>query len=817
MVDADPVLPPPRAPRPASPWPVVLAVLTGVWTVAVTVGTQSLTWLIGQIVESSGRPVPGWVWPASAGLVALLIGVPALLLAILPRSVPVRWTGRAWLAAAVSLGVLGSLRSVPVLAHEVYLTLLALGAAGLAVLVSRLNRGPDQAPAASATAIGLAAGLACAVPWAWLGALGSLPETVLGLAAALAVGWLASAVLTSQFWSAHAGVPGPAAGRARFVLVGGLAAGVALAPLAAATGAGGVFLGTLFTVPALGFPAAALQPLTYGRSRWPILALVAAASAGPLLFVDPEETSLLLNLGTRDAGYWALIATVAGAVIALVTGLATGLTVVHGGRPLRARTPRRGAAAATALAVAAGAVTAYATVGQPGLHGDRLFVVLNTQADLSGLALIPDRAERLRTTYQRLVEHAERTQAGLRRDLERWRIGFTPYYLVNGLEVDGGAGVRAWLARRSDVDRVLVSPRLRPLPAPVPVARGTTGAPRGPQWNVTQVKADQVWTALGVTGRDIVIGTSDSGVDGAHPALRNGFRGGDDSWYDPWNGTREPTDRGGHGTHTLGSAVGRAPDGAIPRRIPEDAPAATPGAVGVAPGARWIGCVNLDRNFGSPARYLDCLEFMLAPFPHGGNPLRDGRPERAPHILTNSWGCPDLEGCDESALRPATAALAAAGLFVVAAAGNTGPFCDSVDDPPAIYPDVVTVGAVNRGGTVTDFSSRGPAPDGTPKPDLTAPGDEILSTLPGGTYGILGGTSMAAPHVAGVVALMWSANPALIGDLARTRQLLVDTARPPLPSFGPTGEDACGGPANVRGSGVVDALAAVRAAQRAGQ
>ncbi len=75
----------------------------------------------------------------------------------------------------------------------------------------------------------------------------------------------------------------------------------------------------------------------------------------------------------------------------------------------------------------------------------------------------------------------------------------------------------------------------------------------------------------------------------------------------PWNGTGAPTDRGGHGTHTMGSAVGR--DG-----------------IGVAPGAQWVGCVNLDRNLGNPAAYLDCLQFMLAPFPPGGDPFRQAGP-----------------------------------------------------------------------------------------------------------------------------------------------------------------------------------------------
>jgi len=157
--------------------------------------------------------------------------------------------------------------------------------------------------------------------------------------------------------------------------------------------------------------------------------------------------------------------------------------------------------------------------------------------------------------------------------------------------------------------------------------------------------------------------------------------------------------------------------------------------------------------------------------------------------------------------------MAAAGIFMVVAAGNEGPACGSVDDPPAPYPDVLTVGAVDRRNRVAGFSSRGPGAAGGTKPDVAAPGVDVLSAIPGGRYAELPGTSMATPHVAGVVALMWSANPRLIGDLARTRQILVDTAEPTLPTFGEGGDSDCGGAQNVRGSGLVDAAAAVQAAR----
>jgi len=250
-------------------------------------------------------------------------------------------------------------------------------------------------------------------------------------------------------------------------------------------------------------------------------------------------------------------------------------------------------------------------------------------------------------------------------------------------------------------------------------------------------------------------------------------------------------DKQGHGTHTLGIILGQ-------------------NGIGVAPGAQWIACVNLERNLGNPALYLDCMQFMLAPFPRNGNPLQDGDPRRAPHVLNNSWGCPALEGCDADSLRPAIDALRAAGIFVVVSAGNDGPQCETLTNPPAIYDSALTVGAVDRSGRVAEFSSRGPVNvDGSwrAKPDLVAPGVDILSSLPGGTYGPASGTSMAGPHVAGVVALMWSANPQLIGDVERSEHILRATARPVnMDSSGPCTPD------NTYGYGLVDAYAAVKAA-----
>ncbi|MFY1618067.1 S8 family serine peptidase [Micromonospora sp. WMMD736] len=858
----------------SSPWPVVAAVVVGCWTVAVTVAAQTGGWLTDQVLLSFGRDRVGWLWPALALVTVVLVGTPALLLAALPRSATVRATGRVWSIAALTVGVLTLLRAVPPVHHEAYLAALAATALVAALVVGRSTgwrsypgpAGPPAHPApddagdvartdampatgtrtdttptdagrsdsdparadAGRTAatgkaepawrgavplLAVAAGLALLLPWAWLGALGGLLETVLAVLAAASLGVLAATLLDAGLWSRFA--VGRPPRPARLVLVGGLVAGVALLLLAAGTGQSGAQLPALLTLPPTGFVLAALwaatwrptagrpvaasrpgvdpaDPVRAGRAAtgW----LVGLAALGPLAFTDPEEITLLL-VGTRDVPFWVAAAAGVGLAVAVVLAIGYGVLLA---RPT-ARTPGRrvAALAAAVLLVTLGVVDVGP--GQPGLYGERLLVVLREQADLSGIpAGVPGqsgRDARATEVYRRLVATADRTQADLRRTAKRLRLDPVPYYLVNAVEVDGGPAVRAWLARRPEVARVLVSQRLRPLPAAAGQSRGTAPAPTGPEWNIRQLGADRVWSELGVTGAGIVVGSSDSGVDGAHPALRSGFRGGDDSWYDPWDGTRAPNDQGGHGTHTVGSAVGR-------------------NGIGVAPNAQWVGCVNLDRNLGSPGHYLDCLQFMLAPFPAGGDPFTDGRPERAPQVLTNSWGCPTIEGCDRDALLPAATALDAAGIFVVVAAGNTGPWCASIDDPPAPYASVLSVGAVDAQRRVAEFSSRGPVPGGVGKPDVLAPGVGVVSAMPGGGYAALDGTSMATPQVAGVVALMWSANPALVGDLARTRQILRDTATPAEPTYRSRNpSDACGSPANVTGAGQVDAYAAVRAAR----
>ncbi|MBP6016833.1 MAG: S8 family serine peptidase [Candidatus Promineofilum sp.] len=754
-------------------------------------------WLAEQIALISGGVFSRGTWvavQASAAAVVLLTSLLGLALSKSPRvravfqtwalagvfgliALPVQWVGgaSAQTAALVQIATL-----------LIYLVLLGL--------LTRRGR-PRTSTAQGAWWPAVVAAVLVVWPWVIWGALGSWLDIILNLAAALLFGLGAGLTLRAYLWphldrhEAHTALP---------FFVAGLVTGTTLMIMAAAFGHNGQQLILIFLLSGLGWlvVAAARWGQNVGPVAWrPASLLIGLVVAAPLLFVDPDELALVLNLGSRDVGYYAALATLIGLAAALILGVFAWLIG-------RRASGRRAIPAILTTAAVGGLLAAYLFIGQPGRFGERLYVILADQADLSAATGIADPIERRTYVYETLTKQATTTQADIRRALDTVNIDYRPYYLDNALEVDAGPLVRLWLEARPEVDRVLVSPELRPLPETPPPARGTATAPSEPQWNLVDVGAPQVWAEFGARGHGIVIGQSDSGVDGTHLELRQQYRGnqaggpaGDTyNWFDPWNETPSPTDIGGHGTHTLGTVLGRS--------------------VGVAPEATWIACVNLARNLGNPPRYLDCLQFLLAPFPPAGDPLVDGRPELGANVLNNSWGCPEIEGCDAGALLPAVRALRAAGVFVVASAGNEGEACATITAPISLYDEVFTVGAVDSDGLIAPFSSRGPVTvDGSnrTKPDVVAPGVDVLSAFPGGTYAYSDGTSMAGPHVAGVVALLWSADPALIGDVDRTERILTETAQPlggDLSGSLPCG-DEMGQPNNVFGYGLIDAYAAV--------
>jgi hypothetical protein len=638
---------------------------------------------------------------------------------------------------------------------------------------------------------------AYALVWATIGALGSWLDIVTNLVVGLCFGLTASVLLrlglfTSEKQSgSDQGTPAMQ-GLAASALVAIMLVGIA--PL-------GLQYLLIFVIPVIGW----ILPLITNISRattgkkagFPPSLILGLAVAIPFILVDGDELALVTAATRGELLPWIAIA----ALICLILTL-IGLLLVNLFKNKITSWEFSFPAVLTCLLLWGGVITLIGLHNGPVLNGERLFVILKDQADVSQAESIEDYDTRRTYVYETLTSHALRTQTDLRAVLDDYHIAYQPYYLVNGLEVNGGPLLQLWLENRPEVDRVLKNPILRPLPKTIDPAVGDYASiPDGSNWNLTLIRAQEAWTDFGVNGSGIVIGQSDSGVDGTHPEFADRYRGsieGDDyNWLDPWNGSRYPTDIGGHGTHTLATVLGSH--------------------VGVAPGSLWIGCVNLARNLGNPARYLDCMQFMLAPFPQDGDPFTDGEPTRSAYVLTNSWGCPEVEGCDAETFLPAVDALEAAGIFVVVGAGNNGDAgCRSITDPPSLYPSAFTVGAVNSDGSLASFSSKGPAVlfgQILIKPDIVAPGVDILSAFPGGTYQIASGTSMATPHVAGAVALLWSANPDLIGNIELTRQILQESAFD-LPVS--SSMDTCGNtatrPNNLEGYGLLDVYAAVERA-----
>jgi len=460
---------------------------------------------------------------------------------------------------------------------------------------------------------------------------------------------------------------------------------------------------------------------------------------------------------------------------------------------------------------------ATATAGET-----EFLVILAEQADLGAAAnagwlpSAPNREARLRYVYDTLRETALRSQSSLRAELDGAGVAYRSFYVANLLAMKGDRALVTQLAARPDVARIEANPRVRQsLPQPqLDIARLL--APQGIEWGVARVNADDVW-ALGYTGQNIVVAGQDTGYDWDHPALINQYRGWDSvtathdyNWHDAIHSgggvcgadSPIPCDDHGHGTHTMGTIVGD--DGAGNQ-------------IGVAPGARWIGCRNMDQGVGTPATYIECFEFFLAPYPVGGNPATDGVPGLAPHVINSSWTCPPSEGCAWDTLQTVVESVRAAGIVVVASAGNDGyGGCGTVQDPPAIYEAAFSVGATDSGDNIAGFSSRGPVTvdgSGRLKPDVSAPGVSVRSSVPGGGYGWKSGTSMAGPHVVGTVALLWSAAPRLVGDVDTTEWIIEQTARPHATTQTCGDDDPGDVPNNVYGWGIVDALAAVRASQ----
>ena len=421
-----------------------------------------------------------------------------------------------------------------------------------------------------------------------------------------------------------------------------------------------------------------------------------------------------------------------------------------------------------------------------------------------------------RALVNALVDRADAQQGGLRAWLDSRGIEYQAFWIANVVYAKLSAADMAALAARDEVSRIEPNPTIK-VQLPKREAASPSDAAEGVAaiaWGVDKIKAPLVW-AEGVKGEGVTIAGEDTGYRWDHGALKSQYRGWNGStadhnynWHDaihtansscPAN-SPQPCDDHGHGTHTAGTFAGD--DHATHQ-------------VGVAPGAKWIGCRNMNAGNGTPATYIECMQWMLAPTDlQNKNP----DPDKAPDIISNSWGCTDGEGCTVGTeIKAAVNNLVKGGILFVAAAANDGPNCSTITDPPAIYQLSFTIGATDSADKLASFSSRGPVANvkGV-KPDVSAPGVNINSAYPPNTYANMSGTSMATPHVAGAAALLMSAVPSLKGNPAAVEKLFRKTAQ----QSGVTDpvNQTCGGtspttwPNNMIGYGRIDVYAAYKKA-----
>ena len=391
------------------------------------------------------------------------------------------------------------------------------------------------------------------------------------------------------------------------------------------------------------------------------------------------------------------------------------------------------------------------------------------------------RAQRRADLIRRLQARAQTGQKALRAMLRQAGAGkVRSLWLTNALALTADPALVLQMANFPGVASVTYDGVIH-LPSVSPQAVTTAAA--APTWNVSAVHAPELW-AKGDTGQGVVVASLDTGVDVTHPDLESSWRGGSDSWYDPFDPSSvTPFDDSseGHGTAVMGVLVGGSSSGT---------------AIGVAPGAKWIAAKIFDAQGNAP--YSDihaAFQWVLDP---DGDPATDD----APDIVNNSWGL-DAPGQCLSEFKTDIQNLRNAGIAVVFAAGNAGPG-SGTSDSPANNPGSLAIGAVDQSNLVATFSSRGPSAcdPSIPYPQLVAPGVHITSAVPrsldSSGYMLFAGTSFSAPEVSGVMALLLS-DPALASTPVSTLQSALEQSATDLGAAGPD---------NDSGYGLVDALAA---------
>ncbi|MCP4243118.1 MAG: S8 family serine peptidase [bacterium] len=344
-------------------------------------------------------------------------------------------------------------------------------------------------------------------------------------------------------------------------------------------------------------------------------------------------------------------------------------------------------------------------------------------------------------------------------------------WLIEGLALTARSDVIREIALHPRVERILLDEKLS-------LALGEGGEPGVAEWNIDLVGAPELWD-LGHRGAGVVVASMDSGVDKGHPDLVDAWRGEVGGWYDPHGQHAEPYDKHGHGTWTMGIMLGGSAGGS---------------AIGVAPDAEWI-AAKIFNDQGESSYSAIHLSFQWLLDPDG-----DSSTDDAPDLVNGSWGMGDYPGQCLYDFEEDITALTQADITVIFAAGNSGPDVGT-SVSPANYTSTFSVGSINDQMLVAPTSSRGPsACGGALFPDVVAPGVNIRTSDrdlgQNNPYASTSGTSFAAPHATGLVALLKSAFPTVSSpDLVLALQnSAID--------LGP------GGAENDYGAGMINAVAA---------
>ncbi len=345
------------------------------------------------------------------------------------------------------------------------------------------------------------------------------------------------------------------------------------------------------------------------------------------------------------------------------------------------------------------------------------------------------RKKQFRREVFRALKEQARTSTGRISGLLRQNGVKTPlqtFWTINAVAFDAPAELIEEIARLPGVRRISADMRL------------TMSAPQAdeinplPLWNLERLNLTSLWEQ-GIDGAGVVVAIMDSGVDGNHPDLAEQWRGGDNSWFDPYREHEFPTDLAGHGTQALGLILGGDHSGY---------------AIGAAPGAQWIAAkIFDDANQSSLSAIHAAFQWLLDP---DGDPLTDD----APALVNNSWGfASTIDQCYQE-FEEDIRLLREADIGVVFSAGNYGPYAGT-SISPANNAGAVSVGSIDLRDEIELLSSRGPgACDGGVFPKLVAPGAQVYTTdrLPI-AYNVVSGTSFSAPHVTGAMTLLKSAFP----------------------------------------------------------